>query len=46
MAYTAKIERNWQDKAKSGAGVIALHGALGYIFLTALGVTAMPKPTK
>lgn len=45
MAYAAKIERNWQDKTKSGAGVIALHGALGYILLTALGVTAMPKPT-
>ena len=45
MAYTAKIERDWQDKAKSGAGVIALHGALGYVLLTALGVTAVPKPS-
>ena len=45
MAYAAKIERNWQDKAKSGAGVIALHGAMGYVLLTALGVTALPKPT-
>ena len=45
MAYTGKTERNWQDKAKSGAGVIALHGALGYVLLTALGVTALPKPT-
>lgn len=45
MAYSVKTEKSWQDKAKSGAGVIALHGALGYILLTAMGVTAMPKPT-
>lgn len=45
MAYTAKIEQGWQDKAKSGTGVIALHGVLGYVLLTALGVTALPKPT-
>jgi periplasmic protein TonB len=45
MAYTGKADRNWQDKAKSGAGVVALHGALGYILLTALGVAALPNPT-
>ena len=45
MTYTGMTEKSWQDKAKSGAGVIALHGALGYILLTALGVTAIPKPT-
>ncbi len=45
MAYTGKTERGWQDKAKSGAGVVALHGAMGYVLLTALGVTDLPAPT-
>ena len=45
MAYTDKAERGWQDKAKSGAGVIAIHGVVGYVMLTALGVTTLPNPS-
>lgn len=46
MVYAGKTEKSWQDKAKSGAGVVALHGALAYVLLTALGVTDLPAPTK